>query len=135
MDTSKEYQDMCVTSYIYLKDVIHPLFSKRLRMLYVVDGTLVRWADNVNTSNCERAIPLWEQDQLQEMLSDEPHSFGKSYEVILMRQNGSYKMACKDDPLRYSYMAMSLSLEVLWLGLVMHEKYQMKWNGTEWVKE
>ena len=27
------------------------------------------------------------------------------------------------------------SLEQLWLGFVMHEKYNKAWNGKEWIKE
>ena len=70
-------------------------------------------------------IPLWSQEQLQEMVKA--------------------KEMCWQDSLIYSftewydenYLGSNLfnSMNELWLAFVMWELYKKKWDGEKWVKE
>ena len=82
MDTSETYIKMMGGAWLIIKDKMPigvAIFSRRLRMLYVLDGEVVRWQEKVNTSNCDRAYPLLEQDQLQAMVELKNYDYLKSY--------------------------------------------------------
>lgn len=119
MDTSEQYIKMCEKVFPYLNKYV-PLFSKRRRMYYVVDGKVGLWWDIVNTSNCERAFPLWEQDQLQEMI-----------EVINSETIAYFLSAIKH--FEETTNRQFKSWEQLWLAFVMKEKFNKVWNGKGWI--
>lgn len=120
MDTSKEYIEMCEKAYKDLKEA-HIVFSRRRRMLYVVDDKVGRWDNIVNTDNTLCAFPLWEQDQLQEML---PEAYSLPYGI-----NNLHDWML-ENPTRMEFFN---TMEKLWLGVVMSELYDKKWEGNEWV--
>jgi len=60
------------------------------------------------------------QDQLQEMLSDDG-----VYLVLTLEKFFVERLLSN----------VSLSMEQLWLAIVMHEKFNKIWNGIEWIKE
>ena len=121
-DTSETYLKMCEAAWPDLKEYDRehgPLFSRRLRMMYGLDGKAVMWAYEVNTSNSDRAYPLWEQDQLQEMYG----SFDNCMDAI-------DRWDAESD-LRYDYPNCT-SFEQIWLALVMKEKFTKVWEGDKW---
>jgi len=122
MDNTKQYVKQCEKAYPYLRGCI-PLFSKRRRMYYVVDGEVGLWWDIVNTSNCQRAFPLWEQAQLQKMVNDNINSVIKQVGIV--------------NCLHFKNLTemLAMSWEQLWLALVMKEKYGKVWNGEDWINE
>ena len=71
MDHTPEYVDRVIKADSDLKQLAEcqPLFSRRERMMAILDGRVVPWGTRVNNTNVHRAIPLWEQDQLQRMLA------------------------------------------------------------------
>ena len=122
MDTSETYIKMCEKAWKFLKPDIpigELLFSRRLRMLYVLDGKVVHWRESVNTSNSDRAFPLLEQDQLQEMIGN--------YENCLALIDRYDQESSVD----YDYPEVK-SMEQLWLAFVMKEKYSKVWSGAQW---
>ena len=123
MDISETYIKMCEKAWSDLKEY-EPLFSRRMRMLYVVDDKVGHWRLVVNISNYDRAFPLWEQDQLQEMvkrrrLADSLDDFA--------RFCGFYRG-------RKLAVHIFKSMETIWLAFVMKEKYSKIWDGENWVK-
>lgn len=71
MDHTPEYVDRVIKADSDLKQLAEcqPLFSRRERMMAILDGQVVPWGTRVNNTNVPRAILLWEQDQLQRMLA------------------------------------------------------------------
>lgn len=71
-----------------------------------------------------RHVWLPRQDQLQDMLKD---CFVDSYprKLVLCLWEWIAKTSPQYDD----------SMEKLWLAFVMHEKYNKKWNGTDWAVE
>ena len=134
---------MCIKSYDDLDKLISPLFSRRLRMLYSLDGNVVMWRDKVNTSNHERAFPIWEQDQLQDVLT---HSVikGAHYTGISKLNQGGVvfaQLGLLDKGLKPWFLEAFKddcdhipTWENAWLRIVMNVLYHKIWNGNEWVK-
>ena len=119
MDTTETYIKMCKESLPLLKGSI-PLFSRRRWMQYAVDGKIGLWAETVNTSNYEGAIPLWTQDQLQEMYAAPDDIYTLLHDFNEWIDQGERdSLQCK-------------SLEQLWLAFVMKEKHGQVWNEEEW---
>ena len=67
-------------------------------------------------------IWLPRQDQLQEMVSDKYIQFGLLSACCNWRVN------------EWEYVEQFTSMEQLWLGFIMAEKYNKVWSGSEWVK-
>jgi hypothetical protein len=119
-DTSETYLKMCEAAWPDLKEYDRehgPLFSRRLRMMYGLDGKAVMWAYEVNTSNSDRAYPLWEQDQLQEMICETKDD---CYRIFV---NGCYQDGNWD---------RLETMEQLWLAFVMKEKFKKIWKDDKW---
>ena len=112
---------MCEKAFPDLKQYV-PLFSKRRRMFYHVDGKTGLWLDIVNTDNYKRAWPLWEQDQLQEMVIN----FGYGH------RNAGILIGLSLFSDKYGYN--DGSMEQLWLAFVMKEKFNKVWDdkGEQW---
>jgi len=144
MDTSETYIKMMGKAWPYLKDDAHSgnlmLFSRRLRMLYVLDGKVVLWRDKINTGNMDRAFPLLEQDQLQEMLGFDLEDLVKLFYEFAMCMWASYEddeiYRRFDYGLCHHYANIEItSMEQLWLAFYMTEKRNKYWNGEDWVKK
>ena len=143
MDTIETYKKMMSGAWADLKDdmpIDSCIFSRRLRMLYILDGKVVMWREKVNTSNYYRAIPLLEQDQLQAMLDVECIGFSKAecliFEMVRYLQDISVAYG-KGIPRHYNKEGMldleKTSMEQLWLAFVMSELYRKKWLNEEWI--
>ena len=134
MDQSEQYQKMMITAWPDIKEsrpIGNMLFSRRLRMLYILDGEIVFWREKVNTSNYDRATPLLEQDQLQEMIGEYPEVFERFANSV--GQNdfnyGLEEMGCYELWGTYNNLT---SMEQLWLAFCMSEKYNKVWDGAQW---
>ena len=112
------------------------LFSRQLRMLYVVDGVVGRWGDIVNPSNCDRAFPFLEQDQLQEMLGMPWWDMISAFACfiftdfrILKRNNKIARRFFNDYSIHFPTM------EQLWLAFCQKELYNKVWDNEkeDWV--
>ncbi len=131
MDTSETYIKMCEKAWPYLKP-FEPLFSRRLRMLYIVDGQVGMWHEIVNTSNADRGFALWEQDRLQEMV--EPTSLWN-----LNHRYSSWLYDIDDEGrcdfhINHNHLDFT-SMEQLWLAFLMYEKYDKVWLKGDWIIE
>ncbi len=129
MDTSETYIKMLRSAWPDLKDNVPiqaMLFSRRQRMLYVLDNKIVTYREHRNTSNVDRAIPLLEQDQLQEMVGLWVNNrFGVA--KILNKFQYFWRKNLSSD------LVWNLhSMEQLWLAFVMKEKYSKTWDGEKW---
>ena len=127
MDTSETYIKMNLKAWPDLRPFEAP-FSRRERMLYVVDGKVGVWNEIINlptttTSSADKAFPLWEQDQLQEII---PKQENFRLDCAFFR---SYIFGYGDEFPDWQVN----SWEQLWLAFVMKEKYNKVWNGEEWV--
>ena len=126
MDTSKEYIKMMEMAWPIIKDDVPIgtiLFSRRLRMQYVLDGGIVRCPERVSISDCERAFPLLEQDQLQEMVK--PAKKESRARVLELTERFSGYCAVNT-------ISQFSSMEQLWLAFYMKEKYNKVWDGENW---
>ncbi len=107
------------------------LFSRRLRMRYILDGKLVMWREKVNTSNWHRAVPLLEQDQLQEMV-------GEFNLLKFWQQFFSISDYIIESEVGFELPEWAIhrnSWEQLWLSFVMKSLYSKVWDGNNWIKE
>ena len=120
MDRTETYIKMCEKAWPELKEH-NILFSRNLRMLYVLDGKVVLWRDEINTSNSDKAFPLWEQDQLQEMVKNIECTITYHTEPSIHWELGFYELAFD-------------TAEQLWLAFVMKEKFGKVWNEGDWRK-
>jgi len=117
VDRSLEYAKMCEGAYPDIETIYRPVFSRRRRMLYTNGAKSVcRWDDVVNTSNYKHWWPLYEQDQLQEMVGEGIADWAGGIECFY--HNGEYPYEC--------------SWEMFWLCYVMDKKFNKTWNGKEW---
>ena len=69
-------------------------------------------------------IWLPRQDQLQDMVKSE---YECDYDMNLDFTEFTTNL--------YTHEQIGASMEQLWLAFVMHEKYNKKWDGEDWVKE
>lgn len=121
MDKGETYIKMMERAWPDLKDkmpISSMLFSRRLRMLYVLDGKVVRWQEKIDTSNCDKAFPLLEQDQLQAMVANGLDTFSLLQGVWVYAN--SYKLEPE-------------SMEQLWLAFAMKDLCQKSWDGEKWI--
>jgi len=82
---------------------------------------IIRTAENYHRDNKRFYIWLPSQSQLQGMLKSGRNAWGEMQRVVVW---------AKEEMSRNYF-----SMEILWLSYVMHELYQKKWTGKEWVNE
>jgi len=128
MDTSKEYIEMCRTCNLHTDDYVYRDGSLFFNTTYIYKPIITiawtgTWKDKPS-----HLIPLWQQDQLQEMVTDKKsdqkncklwYSFKKYITDIILNSDGSVL----DLP----------SWEQLWLAFVMEKKFNKTWDGSDWV--
>ena len=89
-----------------------------------------RWDDVVRLDNYTEWFPLWEQDQLQQILNEHfqiPQP--DTYALFTFFQS-----FIEDIYVEKSYPCERLKTwEQLWLAFVMKEKFNKTWNGEDWV--
>ncbi|MCP3680290.1 MAG: hypothetical protein GY782_08595 [Gammaproteobacteria bacterium] len=111
MDTSPEYIKMCEKAGEIQKDKLEIISMKDF---YDIENKLV-W--------------LPRQDQLQDMID---HAL-EIFKSDLNQWSIDNALAIDDD--NYIWIGYFDSLERALLAFIMHEKYNKKWNGEEWVNE
>ena len=117
MDTSKEYIEMCQKA-----GEIQSIWGNR--------KYLNRCVFNRNWFDTSNEIYIWlpRQDQLQDMV--EAHlSIKSNYNHILYHLIAWLDKFPRGEYLKY----LQYSMEQLWLAFVMHEKFNKKWDGEEWI--
>jgi hypothetical protein len=124
MDTSPEYIKMCEAEEIQafkqgkLWDGID---------VYALDGAVHYGYEG---SPSIRAIWLPRQDQLQEMLKDNP-----IFDTWIVQLNRVFNYVFENYFAKpYDLKELPKSMEELWLAFVMKERSQKTWNGEEWVE-
>lgn len=124
MDTTQEYIEMSEKA---LKDLAE--FQPHIQCEEVPHGVNVIELDYngnwwFNRDN-EVLVPLFRQDQLQEMLIDNyKEHWGENIYPGLM-----------EEAVTFAEQRPYKSMEQLWLAFVMKEKYGKLWNGKDWVKK
>lgn len=134
MDTSETYIKMCEKSRKFLhqwKPQEGDWFicgNWSLVYVWTVGNKLVQGAEKN-----EDCFPLYRQDQLQEMV-------GQDWNWIWLARNlwgfarHNFRLHSSQDREGYYPSAWEpTSMEQLWLGFVMKEKYNKVWNGEDWI--
>lgn len=122
MDASPEYIKMCEK-------------AVALQSLHKVDKSRDEWYEYIPRTDVEdmvggfdwnKAILVWlpRQDQLQEMVGGYHED---EHQHVSLLHNFDTFLDFLSVPNPYH------SMEQLWLGFVMHEKYKKHWNGEDWV--
>ena len=136
MDTSKEYIKMCekvdldfefnIGDFVFLDNKVQPIIYAD-HQHYMVDNSwesYIKVPSSLKLFNSEEAIPMYRQDQLQNMIGDFKFIWSKTNQFI--SESAEYKI-------KHGIMK-DYSMEQLWLAFVMKEKYNKTWNRKEWVK-
>jgi hypothetical protein len=89
----------------------------------IANGVWVDKRGNFYHSTETDAVQIERQDQLQEMLSSEPHELTRL--IADMEEFGGY-------PFGLFHGGSLTSMEQLWLSFVMHERCGKEWNGEDW---
>ena len=124
MDTSKEYIKMCEE-------------AKEIQKSIVLNVQHNFYGDINMCSTLQKTIWLPRQDQLQEMLLEDPDNrFETSICYITLVCQFARFCGIEDEDAegRSNVDIRKESLEVLWLAFVMAEKYSKEWNGDKWIK-
>lgn len=127
MDTTEQYIKMCEGA---IADLWADDCNWRIGSLWFNKKTGViipiAWTGPWSKHEVKRYVPLWQQDQLQEMLRGErKHSL----------ETWNLHWAFHNWLIRSGVNTENGSFEQLWLVFVMHEKYGKRWDGEKWVKE
>jgi len=148
MDTSKEYIEMCrkswddLLNYIKYPDWINQGYCTRHECLLTSDqdgseqcpifmdivykDELKKYEYHMKLFRAEKCgdewITLFFQDQLQGMVRNKFLSLNN-----LIRSFFNWSHCTITYAIGYN------SMEQFWLAFVMHEKYQKKWDGEDWV--
>jgi len=129
MDTSKEYIKMSDKSPLRDLWIVKEgdwYFDKRFnRVSIVTNQDLTSENRGVFIEFKREFVPLYRQDQLQEMVLK-----GWSATEKIGRFN-EWQLNTRDLPENIT----KYSMEQFWLAFVMKEKYGKIWNGNDWVKE
>ena len=120
MDTSKEYIVMCQDAFKFIPDVNLKSLDNNTFWAQIYNGEYLINERTVMVGD----VPLFRQDQLQEML--EGHGLRNlAYEfAIFVRTDKS--------PYEPSPGRQFDSFEQLWLCFIMFDKFNKTWNGKEW---
>lgn len=152
MDTSEEYIKMCRKAKeiqelwepnyfdrVYVATDYHTEMDRReevlqRNLLFWEGKTAILFRPDCIVTEEGRWIPedkiFWlpRQDQLQEMID------WSNYRISIEKFGSRYRMVSKN--LTKNFWEEDLfyyeTMEQLWLAFVMHEKYNKKWNGTDW---
>jgi hypothetical protein len=98
---------------------------------YIDHVTVFDGYDGKEIYKPEDFIPIWTQDQLQEMVK----GCSEKYSVVATTQALCYQFADFMRFTDYVYIIWFKTMEQLWLAFTMLTLYQKKWDGKEWVKE
>ncbi len=121
MDVTEKYIEMCKASLPELGKYI-PRDSEGC-----IPGTQDCGIDN----DSGKLVPLFRQDQLQEMLSRPlVRTLVKHFEIF---SNGCEYLEGFTWAEKAKYIDSLTSMEQLWLAFVMKEKHGKTWDGNEWV--
>ena len=142
MDTSKEYIKMCEKVDLDWRGLIGNLCSidgKTINLITYAywhqDMSCNYWEGKLSVDNnneiipADEVIPIYRQDQLQEMIEGESDILAVRLTNWMLDNQKFYKGG------RYKKLYPTNSMEQLWLAFVMSEKYNKIWNGEDWVKE
>ncbi len=127
MDTSEQYQQMMIGAWHDIANSKVPcslIYEKRHRILYILNGKVVHWGalSNTELGGALQAIPLLEQDQLQEMVSGSPYQilYRLRYFIRYIDWGGEFA-------------TVKETFEQLLLAFVLKENHNKTWNGDKWV--
>ena len=124
MDTSKEYIEKRIKAIPLMGKGDSPRMPATLFVYYdsfsvMVDAFGVFFIqDNTNQYICI----LERQDQLQGMVKSE---YECDYDMNLDFTEFTTNL--------YTHEQIGASMEQFWLAFVMHEKFQKKWDGEDWI--
>jgi hypothetical protein len=93
--------------------------QERLGPMYIFDYVTERVSIVLSAPDAP-LVPLWRQDQLQEIL-------GGYMESVLAKECFSIALMPNGHPVQTIE-----SWEQLWLSIVMKEKFSKVWTGTDW---
>lgn len=142
MGTSKEYIKMCeqvdlgfefnIGDLVFLDNKIQPVIYANHEH-HMIDNSwdsYIKVPSSLKLFTSEEAVPIYRQDQLQEMITDNLHNMVHKFFNFCMnydRNLEEYKF--------YTDVKQFTSMEQLWLAFVMKEKYNKLWNGKEWIND
>ena len=129
MDTSETYIKMRLAAISDLGMGSPPELIPNIEVTWMTTVVFVDRKANWYYSTVDETVQLERQDQLQEMVSDNPYTNIK---------NAMYSML--DDLHKFAFNSnwlgfIPVTMEQLWLAFVMKEKYSKSWNGKDWINE
>ena len=131
MDTSKEYIFMCEKAIELQNDWLKgwSFYTVRNFRERLDEPVMCRKFTYISEEDIEDFIWLPRQDQLQDMVEGE--FYGKIYSVYAWMQIN--RVSGHNETMEVEYCN---SMEQLWLGYIMSEKYNKEWNieKKEWEK-
>ena len=138
MDTSKEYVSMCEMADLDWDGEIGVCCSIDGETIVTIidaewhqDMTCGSWDGKLSVTGhkeivfADGVIPIYRQDQLQEMMKDKHYSPGRTTHHFLTSFIVWYQYKTSFHP---------DSMEQLWLSFLMKELYKKTWNGKDWMK-
>jgi hypothetical protein len=135
MDITSKYIKMCEGSkkYINKKEEIWDWYYDKESETLEVIGSL-NTAHSMGNNYHKDEIPLYRQDQLQEMILDnsDPYNLAMAFGTWI---DPTYGYKGEDKVKRAHYVMSFDSIDQLWLAFVMHEKYGKMWDNEkdEWL--
>ena len=124
MDASKEYIDMCwkAKKFLWTKD-----YYFRFGSLFIYESgkiLSINWEGTWPERKYTNYFPLWQQDQLQEMIESETDDYGRLIKITnwIWPDNKfySHKIMCR------------ITAEQLWLTFILYKKFNKKWSENNW---
>ena len=135
MDKSPEYLRMCEKANKTL-----PPHEWKDGDFYWRNGNVDVYFTNGNHSDSYRrlkfaieAVPLYRQDQLQEMLTDNPTHYATERFHSLQEYGDAFAHCTTLSGMSHGYWDGFGSMEQLWLTFVMREKWGRVWDGRDWI--
>lgn len=127
MNTFKKYIEMCEKATEIqnqkpdINDSSGQIFICRIcRQTYIEDNGYNYCG--LHIGECKNPIWLPNQNQLQELLKDKNYTVYGLFENMLKWMSSSKNIV------------IDWSMEQLWLGFVMEERFNRIWNGNDWEK-
>jgi hypothetical protein len=140
MDTSEEYVEMCrgAMKYLWFKNYHFRIGSLFFRENYK-NIFPIAWAGRLENLKEDLVVPIWQQDQLQDMVDwDNYHdcqsTVGKTDEFWWWCHPKTKTNDYDWEKQMIDYIWSFNTMEQLWLAFVMWEKYQKRWDGVGWIK-
>lgn len=135
MDIIEQYIKMCQAA---KTDLWHPNYHFRLGSLFAHEGEnriayAINWAST--WPDLHGPIPIWQQDQLQDMIPKERLSSESEVDGKALRLHDTFNDWMLEiwSTIERDYLSEFDTLEQLWLAFVMHEKYNKIWDGEKWI--